>query len=292
MVNGAQGDGAGAPIFVIGSGRSGNTLIRRVLMASGRIYIPPETYVVGEIIAAWRRWALLPWRERVWLFCAYFERHEHFSTFGTPSLSELAARLTTLTPGNRTLRAMFEGYYAYFAERAGYAGARWGDKTPYNTYYLREIGRAFPDAQFVSVRRNGLDVVASYVKAGLYDSPARAAERWVAANAACEKFRVRNPARVFSLDYDEMVARPGQTFSAMYAFLGEAFDERFLTEAPADMGDVEMLRHHKNTRAPISPAYSGRGADSLGKDALASLPEDFWATMRAYGYSEGAAATA
>ena len=44
------------PLFIIGAPRSGNTLTRRVLMASGQIYIPPETYVIGEILSRWPKW--------------------------------------------------------------------------------------------------------------------------------------------------------------------------------------------------------------------------------------------
>lgn len=38
------------PFFIIGSGRSGNTLLRRILTKKNGIVIPPETYVLGKVI--------------------------------------------------------------------------------------------------------------------------------------------------------------------------------------------------------------------------------------------------
>ena len=43
------------PFFVIGVGRSGNTLFRRILTAHSELHIPPETFVLGDVLADFRR---------------------------------------------------------------------------------------------------------------------------------------------------------------------------------------------------------------------------------------------
>ena len=35
-------------LLIVGSGRSGNTLLRKLLMENCNIYIPPESYVLGQ----------------------------------------------------------------------------------------------------------------------------------------------------------------------------------------------------------------------------------------------------
>ena len=37
------------PFFIIGSGRSGNTLLRTILETHPEVHIPPETYVIGKV---------------------------------------------------------------------------------------------------------------------------------------------------------------------------------------------------------------------------------------------------
>ncbi|WP_299567689.1 sulfotransferase [uncultured Sulfitobacter sp.] len=278
-----RADGA-PPIFVIGSGRSGNTLVRRVLMASGAIYIPPETYVLGEIIEIWPRTALLPWRERVWLFCAYFEKHPEFSTFGLPNLDPFAAQAAAAQVADRTLRRLIDAFYTHLADAQNAPTARWGDKTPYNTHHLPAIGTLYPDAKYVWLVRDGRDVALSYVEAGIYPDLATAAVRWTRANEACLKF-ARQGLDVRRLAYEDIVNDPEAAFADMFKWAGIRFSCDMLTTQPGSMGDVEQRHHHAQVRRPISAASVGRWRDSLEAADLSGLHDTFWQMMRSLGYA-------
>ncbi|MEM6666163.1 MAG: sulfotransferase, partial [Pseudomonadota bacterium] len=172
-----------APLFIIGAPRSGNTLTRRVLMASGQIYIPPETYVIGEIITRWPKWRRLTWREKVWMVCAYFDRHDHRDDFEIESFTPFAREVEALPEDQQTLPHLYDELYAFMARSHGFTEARWGDKTPWNTMHLKTIVKMYPDAYYLHLKRHGLDVVASQMKADMRDLTG-SAERWVAANQA------------------------------------------------------------------------------------------------------------
>ncbi len=275
-------DGA-PPIFIIGSGRSGNTLVRRVLMASGAIYIPPETYVLGEIIEIWPRTALLPWRERVWLFCAYFEKHPEFSTFGLTNLDVFAARAADFSATDRTLRRLIDAFYAYLASAQGAPIGRWGDKTPYNTHHLPAIGALYPEAKYLWLVRDGRDVSLSYVEAELYPDLASAAARWTRANRACMTF-ARRGLNVRRQSYEDLVTNPEAAFADLFRWAGLEFTPDMLTILPGPMGDVEQRHHHENVRHPISAASAGRWRDQLNPAELSTLPGAFWQMMRDLGY--------
>lgn len=272
-----------SPIFIIGAPRSGNTLTRRVLMASGSLYIPPETYVVGEIVEAWPRWRRLDWRERAWLFVSYFERHPHFADFEVDGLGPLAAELETLGQTDRSLRVCFDRFYAYMARAHGFTPARWGDKTPWNTVHLSVIMRAFPDAQFLYLSRHGLDAVASQVKADMRDVQG-SAQRWVEANTACLKALKKAPQRVIQVSYETLVREPERVFADIYAWAGLAFEPAMLTRVPEQLGDVGRLDHHAAVTRPITPDSIGRWRESLTHSDLAALGRDFWDMMGRLGY--------
>ena len=271
------------PIFIIGSGRSGNTLVRRVLMASGAIYIPPETYVLGEVIEIWPRTAVLPWRERVWLFCAYFEKHPEFSTFNLVNLNKFAAQAAALPRNDRNLRNLINAFYRFLGNAQGISTERWGDKTPYNTHHLPAIAALYPNAKFLWLVRDGRDVALSYVEADLYPSLATAADRWTNANAACMAFAKRG-LDVRQQTYENLVSRPEKEFAEIFAWADLAFTPDMLTALPGPMGDVEQRRHHEKVRKPISAASAGRWRDQLGQAELSALPKDFWQMMRALNY--------
>lgn len=270
-----------APLFVIGSGRSGNTLVRRVLLRSEQIYIPPETYVLGDIIEGWPQSALLPWRERVWLFCAHFEKHRHFETFGLPNLDAFAREAIALR--DRRLAALIAALFAFLARQAGSEAPRWGDKTPWNAFHLPALAQTFPRAQFLWLIRDGRDVALSYAKAGLLADFAAGAGRWVETNRACARFARWSP-NVRQLRYEALVRDPEREMAAVFGWAGLRFDPAMLEASSERMGDVEHHAHHAAVRAPISPRSIGRWRKGVTPEELAAAPAGFAETLRRFGY--------
>lgn len=270
------------PLFVIGSGRSGNTLVRRVLLASEQIYIPPETYVLGDIIESWTRSFSLPWRQRVWLFCAFFERHPHFHTFGIDNLNTFATEAIALPDQN--LRALIEAYFRFLAREAGSGAVRWGDKTPWNTNHLAAIGRIFPQARYLWLVRDGRDVALSYVEAGLYNDLSSAAARWVDANRACARFTRWAP-HTRLVRYEDIVADPESEFAGIFAWAGLDFAPEMLETRPMRMGDVEALSHHAAVANKISAVSVGKWKSGISEAELADLPDSFRTQCVSLGYN-------
>lgn len=262
------------PLFVVGSGRSGNTLVRRMLLSTGGIYIPPETFVLGDIIEGWSRTALLTWQERVWLFCARFEKHVFFPTFHLDNLNEFAAEAIALPTKSRSLRTLIESFFRFLAVAHGSSAPRWGDKTPFNTFHLDALDAVFPDAQYLWLVRDGRDVALSYVEAGLFDTLEAAAERWVSANRSCAALAARHP-NVYRQSYEALVSDPEGSFRAICDWAGLEYSPAVLTASSTPMGDVEALAHHKKVMQPISAASVGRWKTKLSVDDLARFPNGF-----------------
>ena len=272
-----------APLFIIGAPRSGNTLTRRVLMASGQIYIPPETYVMGEILSRWPKWRGLTWRERVWMVCAYIDRHPHRDDFEIDSFSPFASEAETWDKPRQTVQALYDALYAFMAREHGFTQARWGDKTPWNTFHLSHIVKAYPDAHYLHLKRHGLDVVASQVKAGMRNIE-QSAQRWIDANAACLKQARRMKRAPMIVAYEELVSAPEAVFARIFDWAGLEFDPAHLVRVPEKLGDVARHAHHAAVTRPITADSIGRWRDSLTSEDLASLPAGFDEMMDTLGY--------
>lgn len=272
-----------APLFVVGAPRSGNTLVRRVLMASGQIHIPPETYVLGDIIKAWPRWLILTWQQKVWLFCAYFDRHPHRDEIDIASLGPFADEAAAWPKKDRNLRTLVDGFYRFCAREHGFTEQRWGDKTPWNTMHLDTIARFIPDAQFLQLIRDGRDCIASQVKADMRDI-SESARRWIQANEACERVLPRRDS--LAMRYEDIVKEPEASFAKIFEWAGLTFEKRFLTEIPVRLGDVTMLDHHSAVLAPITPASIGKWRSTLTDADIAALPPKFHDRMEKLGYDK------
>ena len=61
------------PFFIVGSGRSGNTLLRAVLTGHSKVAIPPESYVLAKTIRRFRSYSFLNWSLLVRMILSEFE---------------------------------------------------------------------------------------------------------------------------------------------------------------------------------------------------------------------------
>jgi len=252
-------------------------------MASGQIYIPPETYVLGEILTRWRKWRGLNWRERVWLFCAYFDRHNHFSDFEIDTLTPLAKQACALSKGQQTLQSLIDLFYTFMAREHGFTERRWGDKTPWNTMHLKDIVTAYPDAYFLFLKRDGRDVVASQLKSDMRDFDG-SAQRWIDANAACRLHLKRAKRAPLEIAYEDLVTAPDTVFESIFKWADLSFKSEYLTKVPERMGDVGRHEHHAAVTQPITSGSIGKWQESLSADQFAALPATFGRMMRSLGY--------
>lgn len=252
-------------------------------MASGQIYIPPETYVLGDLIRAWPRWKKLTWSEKVWLFCAHFDRHKHRQDFDIETFSPLADRAQNWSDDRRHLHCLLHEFYNFMAEQHGYTTARWGDKTPWNTMHLDKIVPFFKGAAYIHLIRDGRDVVASQIAADMRDTTG-SVERYISANNACEK-HLKNAQHVLKVRYEDLVSVPEQTFENIFNWAGMRFQADFLTQVPKKLGDVDALAHHANVLKPITPDSIGKWKNVFSHNDVEAFGKPFGDQLQRYGYA-------
>lgn len=271
------------PLFVVGAPRSGNTLIRRVLMASEQIYIPPETYVVGQILSRWRDWRKLRWREKTRLIAAAFEHHSMFDDFEIATFHPFVLAADALPDSQHTPQDAMDCLYQFMAAQHGFTQERWGDKTPWNTMYIKDIVRTYPDAYFLYIFRDGRDVIASQVKAGMRDVD-EAAYRWIQANDACRKHLNGAKRPHLHVKYENLVRNPEQEFRRIFDWADLDYDAGFLTKIPKKLGDVGRHEHHAAVMKPISDSSVGAWQKTMHADDFVALPDRFRKLMNQLGY--------
>jgi len=253
-----------SPVFIIGSGRSGNTLLRRFLMGSGKIYIPPETYVLGNIIREFQQNSRIEWDALCKIVLFNFASSEDFYSFPTYNLRDLYLSLQDTDKEERTLAFILNEFYRYMGIAAGYTDFIWGDKTPLNVFYLSEIDQVFPDAKYIHIYRDGCDVVYSYLQMGRYNKIEDAAQRWLNSVKLSREFGYSRKNRYLELSYEDLVISPENKMSNVCDFLEINYSSEILKIVPAEkMGDVVIHQHHKNVINEINKKSIGKGRKNL-----------------------------
>ena len=262
------------PFFIVGSGRSGNTLLRRILLAHSALYIPPETYVLGRAIRTYQRNNHLRWKDLVYLTLSLFEFHPEFVAFDC-TLSPLANQLVKTPSPSRNLAFILDRFYRYHAEIKGFNPSRWGDKTPLNIFDLPTIQRVFPKAQFIHIVRDGCDVVDSYLRSGIYTDMLSAAKRWTSSIQAFARFSARYPSSCYEVRYEDLVLHTQDAIGDLCGFLGIEFEAQMLDSEDvfSEMGDAQKHDHHQLVSDKITPSRIGKGRESLSEEDKKILGE-------------------
>ncbi|SDF44642.1 Sulfotransferase family protein [Limimonas halophila] len=277
--------GAGEkPVFIVGAPRSGTTLLRRLLQAGGAIHIPPENHALKGIVWDAARRPRRKWTPTVNAVCSAIEYRSLFADWEMP-LRPLAVALTELPADEHSLARIVAAIYREHAARTG-APARWGDKTPLNVLAMDEIRALFPDARFLHIVRDGVDVTHSMVKDGLRPSLHQASTQWARFTRAGELFAARHPEQVLTLHYENLVTAPETELQRICPFAELPLSERML-EVTVDlpgMTDVRRQAHHANVANPVTPTSIGRGRRALSRADRAAIAPYIGAGLARFGY--------
>lgn len=132
----------------------------------------------------------------------------------------------------RTPDAYFRDCMDLAARRRGCS--HWVEKTPTHTLLLGYLTKAFPDALFVAVERNGQDVVRSYMFNS--DDP-RSIWGWATRSMMVEVFRktiFRYRSFIINVRYEDLRDRPEKTLHNLYDKLGLAIPRTLESQWPAN----------------------------------------------------------
>jgi len=274
------------PFFIIGSGRCGTTLLRRILFSHPDLCIPPETYFLHKCISRFERNNRLPWEELVLLILSTLEYHPKFSAFEI-SLRPLANQLTDAPEKDRSLAYILDQFYRYYAREKNLSCRTWGDKTPKNTYHLQKIHRVFPQARHIHLIRNGIDVVHSYVKSGLRPNLDHAAREWAQAVNLAQAFGSDHPDQYLEIYYENLVRSPAEVTRKVCDFLEVDYlpgmEKASLMSAHL-MGDVQELEHLQGVKSPISTDSIGKGRKGFTLEQLHVLETAIGRKLKELGY--------
>jgi Sulfotransferase family len=273
--------------FVVGFGRSGNTLLRLLLDAHPELAIPPETDFVPVV--------------------AYAQSAEEFlqGVLGHWRIRDLQVDADSIAREVRALRPFDVGaalrvVYRQYAAKFG--KSRWGDKTPGYVRYMTLIASVLPEAHFIHMIRDGRDAWVSirdlWFGPNTVDGAARTWVEWIA--------DARRDAQVVpyytEVLYERLVSEPEAVLRELCAYLDLRWDDALLRSherAPERVAEVITeyregghlvatveQRHalHAWTSRPPDVSHVGRWRRELPAEEVDAFEAIAGGMLRSLGY--------
>lgn len=269
------------PFFIISAPRSGSTLLRLILDVHPRLAVPPPGWLLDLVYPYLYSYGDLGRAENL---LALAEDILETPTVGKWPVRPAPAKLTAAarTP---TFAGIYEALHEAYARSEG--KARWGEKTPRNSFWMDEILALFPHAQFIHIVRDGRDQAIDISDSLLWPySIYSGAALWQRYVNAVRDSAVRLPADAFfEIRYEDLCAAPEARIRQLCEFLGEAFDTRMLSPQESRSAQAWSAHPlHAKTAQPISTKYCEMYRTRLPAGDVAALEALIGDTLESFGY--------
>jgi hypothetical protein len=182
------------PIFIVGSPRSGTSLLRLIIDSHPSIACGPETHLLARLDDARKR------------FAKQLDRYAFDDDYW-----------------HAQYRTFFESFKLDYALRKG--KTRWADKTPSYARHLPFITAVFPEAQVIHIIRDVRMVTASALNRWGWRRAWDVPERWVTnVSAARAAGAGMSPDQYIEIRFEDLVGDTEGTLRPLFQWLGEEWD--------------------------------------------------------------------
>jgi hypothetical protein len=264
------------PIFVVGSPRSGTSILTWCLGHHPNIFPVPESNWIGDfaidVALAYRIGAA---RDYYSILSAMdIPNDELFAAFGRSINDLILSHRTDLERKRfaKRIELKLDPRWIKAASTAAGAKTRWVDGTPEYSFHIYGLRKLFPQALFVNLVRDVRAVVRSMINfhrvtgIQLVANEEEAYRYWMRTVSAClVAERAYGPSVVYRIRYADLINEPESTMRSLLDFLSEPYTARCLEPLSQRINSSNVPDDFKAEHPATDPAVV-EGATRLSRD--------------------------
>jgi len=268
-----------SPFFIVGTQRSGTTLLRLILNSHSKIAVPEEgTFLMPLLKEKYLNYTFKGKElDRLIKYISQNPQFELWNKDFTEFFREVRNK------GRTTLKEFISGLYSFYAKKEG--KIFWGDKTPSFFRKIDVLKKLFPEAKFIHIVRDGRDIFNSWRKMDptKNNAPVIALD-WIYKIKKIEKsFQKMNPKDNLTIRYEDLLDDPKKTVSSIGKFLEIDFEETML-EFYKQSGKYIGKHHSPLIYKSITNVNKFKWKKTLTKNEIGSFALVAKKYLKKYGY--------
>ena len=225
------------PFFIVGSDRSGTTMLRLMLdRGADGPAIPPETMFITDFRGVLEAGSGLEEHDAAKEYTRRVWAHPRVQLWGIPG--EPTPPPVGLSHREAFRWAVEQPFLAYMRHEGK---TWWADKTPPNIDHVELLASIFEGAKFVELVRDGRDVTLSMIGMPWGDNNVwTCGVRWAHCIREGERQRAVHPDSMLLVRYEDLVTEPREQLQRVSEFLEMAYSDDMLA---VEKTDTSKLQH-------------------------------------------------
>lgn len=273
-----------SPIFVVGSARSGTTLLYSILLSSGEFALYQAETLLLEVCKP--KYGNLRVARNYQRFINDWVRSKQFSRSALDP-----AEIAHTAPNYHETYIEFMRYFMErVAEKQG--KKRWAEQTPGHVFYVSLLSESFPDAKFIHMIRDGRDVAVSKRKLGWSGTRSGdtlkqlvyAAKSWEMSVKTGRKQGAKLGERYMEILYEDLVNKTDDVLSRVSEFAEIVVDRKKIEASrQGSLGKSNTAYNHQ--QLGISSKSLERWRTELNEEEKNALHYAIGNTLAELGYT-------
>lgn len=218
--------------FILGTSRSGSTLLQSMLCMHSKLTIPPETHFFHD----YSHLKKLTGQEDILRLIAFW--HNNRTRMGDLKIPKSVILPTAKKLGIETPSELFDLYLTLY--RLARDKEVVGEKTPKHIRHVHEILRLYPKAKIISLFRDPRATANSEINAQ-FGSPSVvvSTRRWSEYAETHFKLERELPTSTYMMiQYRDLIANPKETLKKVTAHLGWQYEDQMLNYYQRDKSET------------------------------------------------------
>ena len=271
------------PVFVVGSSRSGTTLLYSILQSSGEFALYQAETLLLEVCQA--KYGNLKNRKTYERFINDWIKSKQFYRSGLDP--------NEFIWGAKDHHETYIEFMRYFMECIArkQGKKRWAEQTPGHIMNMKALSQAFPGAKFIHVIRDGRDVALSRRKLGWTGTRSldslknliSAAKSWEIAVKTGQTYGKALGNNYLEIFYEDLINNLDIVLEKISVFMGIEMNRAMIENSTiGSLGKSNTAFHHET--AGISAKSLGRWRDQLTDEEIFILHSAIGKTLAQLGY--------